>query len=122
MSTGFTNFLATHSWILPLIIIWTIPWKGVALWRAARNQQIIWFVALLILNTFAILEIIYIFFFSKKGIMPQEEEKKEETVKESAPEKIFVDIKKEAKTEESIPEKVIVDVKKEGLTDKESPL
>lgn len=48
------------------VVVWTIPWKAVALWRAARNGQRIWFFLLLILNTLAILEIIYIFFFSKK--------------------------------------------------------
>jgi len=38
----------------------------VALWKAVRNNQKIWFIALLVLNTLAMLEIIYIFFFSKK--------------------------------------------------------
>jgi lipoprotein signal peptidase len=44
-----------------------LPWKGVALWRAAINNHKGWFVALLLLNTLAILEIIYIFVFSKKS-------------------------------------------------------
>jgi len=48
------------------IVVWTIPWKGVALWRAAKNGQKIWFISLLVLNTIGILEIIYIFIFSKK--------------------------------------------------------
>lgn len=52
-------------WYILLAILWTIPWKGVALWRAARNCHKGWFVALLILNTLGILEIIYIFIFSK---------------------------------------------------------
>jgi methionyl-tRNA synthetase len=51
--------------ILFLILAWTLPWKGVALWRAANNRHKGWFVVLLILNTLAILEIIYIFYFSK---------------------------------------------------------
>lgn len=54
-------------WLLVLAALWTIPWKGVALWRAARNGQMKWFVALLVINTLAILEITYIFYFSKKG-------------------------------------------------------
>jgi len=56
-------------YILPVAILavaWTIPWKGVALWKAARNGSIIWFTALLLLNTLAILEILYIFVFSRK--------------------------------------------------------
>ena len=52
--------------ILILILVWTLPWKGIALWKAARNSHKGWFVALLIINTLAILEIIYIFYFSKK--------------------------------------------------------
>jgi len=51
-----------------LVALWTIPWKGVALWRAARNNQLAWFIAMLVLNTFAILEITYLFFFQKKKI------------------------------------------------------
>jgi len=51
--------------IIYLILVWTLPWKGVALWKAANNHQKNWFVVLLLLNTLAILEIIYIFYFSK---------------------------------------------------------
>lgn len=54
------------SWLIILAVIWTLPWKGVALWRAARNTHRWWFVALLVVNTLAILEIVYIFGFSKK--------------------------------------------------------
>jgi hypothetical protein len=54
------------SWLIPLIVLWTLPWKGVALWKSARNGQTAWFVIMLIVNTLAILEIIYIFAFSKK--------------------------------------------------------
>jgi len=60
------QYLIKNQWIIWLIVIWTLPWKGVALWKAAKNSHKIWFVALLVLNTLAILEIIYIFFFSKK--------------------------------------------------------
>jgi len=60
------EFILQNSWILLLITLWVIPWKGVALWKSARNKQTRWFIALLVLNTLAILEIVYIFFFSKK--------------------------------------------------------
>ena len=63
-------FLSTP--ILLLILAWTLPWKGVALWKAANNRQKGWFVALLIVNTLAILEIIYIFYFAKKKAEPIE--------------------------------------------------
>ena len=48
-----------------LAILWTLPWKGVALWKAARNYQKMWFVAMLIIQTLGVLEILYILFFQK---------------------------------------------------------
>lgn len=52
--------------LLVVIVIWVLCWKGVALWTAARNNSKPWFVALLVVNTIGILEILYIFVFSKK--------------------------------------------------------
>lgn len=49
-----------------LMIIWSLVWKGWALWRAAKNDSKPWFVVLLIVNTLGILEILYIFVFGKK--------------------------------------------------------
>ncbi len=49
------------------LALWTIPWKGVALWKSARQSEKTWFVALLLINTVGLLEILYIFFFSKKN-------------------------------------------------------
>jgi glucan phosphoethanolaminetransferase (alkaline phosphatase superfamily) len=46
-------------------IIWTLIWKGLALWKSARNHQTVWFVILLVVNTLGILEILYLLFFSK---------------------------------------------------------
>lgn len=60
-------FIADNPIWLALIAIWILPWKGVALWRAANRGQKKWFVVLLVVNTFAILEIIYIFIFSRRG-------------------------------------------------------
>jgi len=60
------QYLINNPWVLLLIAIWVLPWKGVALWRSARNSQKWWFIALLAINTLAILPIIYIFYFSKK--------------------------------------------------------
>ncbi len=54
--------------VLALILaaVWTAPWKGAALWKSARRGQKIWFIVLLLFNTLAVLEILYIFIFSKK--------------------------------------------------------
>jgi flagellar basal body-associated protein FliL len=56
------------NWLIFVIIaaLWTIPWKGIALWKSAKNGQKSWFIMLFLINTLAVLEIIYIFFFSQK--------------------------------------------------------
>lgn len=51
---------------ITLIGIWTLIWKGIALWKASQNQSKAWFVVLLIVNSMGILEILYIFLLSKK--------------------------------------------------------
>ena len=65
------QFLIQNPWVIFLIILWVLPWKGVALWKSAKNNHKWWFVALLVINTMAVLEIIYIFFFSKKKILQE---------------------------------------------------
>ena len=60
------QFLIQNQWFIYLVVLWTLPWKGVALWRASRNNHKKWFIALLVINTLATLEIFYIFVFSKK--------------------------------------------------------
>lgn len=59
-----------QGWLFTLLIIilavWSAVWKGFALWRAARNHHLAWFICMMIFNTAGILEIIYIFGFSKK--------------------------------------------------------
>ncbi|MBU4299425.1 hypothetical protein KJ636_05285 [Patescibacteria group bacterium] len=60
------QFLQQNSWILLLLVLWTIPWKGWALWKAARINDKGWFIALLVINTLAMLDILYIFIFSKR--------------------------------------------------------
>jgi len=54
-------------WLLPLVV-WTIFWKGWAIWIAARKGEKIWYGALLVINTMGILEILYIFIFSKMNL------------------------------------------------------
>lgn len=52
--------------LIAALVIWSLVWKGMALWKAARRGEKYWFVALLVINTVGILEILYIYFFSKK--------------------------------------------------------
>lgn len=60
--------------ILFLLMLWTLPWKGVALWMAARRNHYTWFIILLIVNTVALLEIIYIFHFARQYSVSVEED------------------------------------------------
>jgi hypothetical protein len=51
--------------LLPLLL-WSLIWKGWALWLAARRGEMIWFVVLLTVNTLGLLEIFYIFAIAKQ--------------------------------------------------------
>ncbi len=51
---------------IALVVIWSLAWKGVALWRAAELRQKGWFVALLVVNTPGLLEIIYLFLVARR--------------------------------------------------------
>jgi hypothetical protein len=68
-TTSISQLLAdpTKSTLFLLLTLWAIPWKGVALWRATRHNQLYWFIAILVLNTFGIVEIIYLAFFQPKN-------------------------------------------------------
>lgn len=65
--------LLSNSWVLVPVLIWTLFWKGCALWIASKNNKKLWFWVLLVLNTLGILEIIYIFAIAKKNWSGMEE-------------------------------------------------
>ena len=58
--------------LLFILIVWSIAWKGLALWKSARAGSKVWFVVLLIVNTIGILDILYLYVFSKKSSSAQE--------------------------------------------------
>jgi len=60
------GWLLALAWVIPIVALWDGVWKGFALWRAARNSHLAWFICIAIFNTVGILPIIYIFGFSKK--------------------------------------------------------
>ncbi len=60
-----TSELGISLWLLVVIVIWSMIWKLLALWKSARKGSIIWFVVLAMFNTLGILPILYIFVFSK---------------------------------------------------------
>lgn len=60
--------------IILAAVLWTVVLKGFALWFSARASQKWWFVALLIVNSLGILEIVYLIWFRPKsdGAAPEE--------------------------------------------------
>jgi hypothetical protein len=64
----YNPFFVSGNWTLAffIITIWTLFWKGCALWIAGKKDQKWWFLILLIVNTVGILEIVYIFYVAKK--------------------------------------------------------
>ncbi|HQU08275.1 MAG: hypothetical protein B7X04_03720 [Parcubacteria group bacterium 21-54-25] len=51
---------------LVVLLICIIVLKGYALWYSARAGQKWWFIAMLVINTLGILEIVYLLFFRPK--------------------------------------------------------
>lgn len=85
---------ASFAELLPIIIIWSLFWKGLALWHSAKREKGWWFVILLTVNTMGILEIIFLFAvlklkFSKlfPGKKKEEKYKKE---RETRPQVVLV--------------------------------
>ena len=57
-----------YALVFLLLAAWSFVWKGFALWRAAGNKHKVWFIGFLIINSFGILEIAYLFYFSKSNV------------------------------------------------------
>lgn len=56
-----------NPWLLAALAAWSLVWKGMALWYAARRNQKGWFIALLVINTVGLLEIFYIYVICRKN-------------------------------------------------------
>lgn len=48
-----------------VMLTWTLVWKGLALWKAARKEHVVWFVIILTINTMGLLEIAYIYYLHR---------------------------------------------------------
>ncbi|MGE5416284.1 MAG: DUF5652 family protein [Acidobacteriota bacterium] len=58
--------ILTTPWIIVPLLFWSLAWKGTALWNAAVNRQLGWFIALLVINTVGLLEMVYLAFFRRE--------------------------------------------------------
>ena len=73
----FAALSAIGIFVLVVLMIWEMIWKGIALWKCGRNNQLAWFIVILIFNTVGILPIIYLLFFQKKKeLLPIKKKKK----------------------------------------------
>jgi len=62
------QFYLDNTVVLFALYVWSLFWKGIALWRASKLEQRNWFIAILVLNTIGLLEIVYLFWFAKKRL------------------------------------------------------
>lgn len=58
-------FASFFTALLAPLVLWSLLWKGWALWRAVKNDSKPWFIVLLLVNTLGILDMLYIFVFGK---------------------------------------------------------
>ncbi len=79
---------------LLIVLSWSLIWKGLGLWYAAKEGKKGWFLAILILNTLGLLPIIYLLWFRERveetDLEPsktQEEEVKEKLKKKNVKKK-----------------------------------
>ena len=54
------SFIIDFVWVFVLLMIWQLVWKGLALWKAGKRQDKVWFIILFLLNTLGILDILYL--------------------------------------------------------------
>lgn len=57
---------STQLYVILALTAWSLIWKGLALWKSAGQKDKIWFIVLLVVNTLGLLEILYLFVFSKR--------------------------------------------------------
>jgi len=60
--------LGGFTFVIIFLVVWSIVWKALALWKSARAGSKAWFVVFLLVNTAGILEIIYLFALSKPAV------------------------------------------------------
>jgi uncharacterized membrane protein len=57
------HLINTFTWLIPLVIIciiWDSTWKLIGMWKAGRNNDLVWFICIAFFSTMGILPLIYI--------------------------------------------------------------
>lgn len=63
---NWTEWMNQNPELTLFLALWSLAWKGYALWKAAEREHKYWFIAIFLLSTFGILEMIYLFFIARK--------------------------------------------------------
>lgn len=67
--------------LMVIVAIWDGIWKLIAMWKAATNRKVAWFIILALLNTAGILPILYVYVFSKMRLDSGKSEKSKNRTK-----------------------------------------
>lgn len=66
ISQSILTIISQNPWLI-VLIIWSIIWKTIVLWKSARNSHLTMFIIIMFLNTVGILEICYILYLYYKN-------------------------------------------------------
>jgi hypothetical protein len=59
----------TLAWLMPVLLVlvlWEMIWKIIAMWKAARNNHLAWYICIAVINTVGILPIVYLLIHRNK--------------------------------------------------------
>lgn len=49
-----------------IAVMWESAWKIIAMWKAGRNNHLVWFICIALINTVGVLPIVYILMHRNK--------------------------------------------------------
>ena len=69
LSDAVSLYMSSNPWII-LLLLWSLVWKLMALWNAAKRNHLTIFIVLGVVNTAGIAEIIYLayLYFKEKNL------------------------------------------------------
>jgi len=79
--------------VLIVLSIWGLIWKSLGFWKSARSSDRAWFISFIIFQTVGILEILYLFKFSKDKLTLETIQSNIKSYKIEAPRKLLKKIK-----------------------------
>lgn len=62
-NSSFGIFHNTAGWWL-FLLVWSVLWKGIALWTAAKRSDKVWFIVFMVIQSGGLLELFYLLFVS----------------------------------------------------------